>query len=65
MSDAERVLLRPRQVIELGYAPSEVSLWRMRKRGDFPAPIRLGPNSIAFRKSDLDAWLTSRPALAS
>lgn len=60
MSAIERVLLRPREVVELGYAPSEVSLWRMRKRDDFPKAIRLGPNSIAFRRADLDAWLAAQ-----
>ena len=52
-----------RAATRLGVHP--VTLWRMRKRDDFPKPIRLGPNTIAFRKADLDAWLASQPALAS
>jgi len=31
------------------------------KRGEFPAPIRLGAKAVAWRRCDVDAWLASRP----
>lgn len=35
---------------------------RLRARGDFPAPRRLGQQAVGFLRSDIDAWLASRPA---
>ncbi|SEE00461.1 transcriptional regulator, AlpA family [Burkholderia sp. WP9] len=29
-------------------------------RGTFPAPVRLGPKSVGWRKEDVDAWLAAR-----
>lgn len=34
---------------------------RLRVRGDFPAPRKLGEQAIGFLRSDIDAWLASRP----
>jgi prophage regulatory protein len=39
---------------------SRTTLHRLRERGDFPTPIRLGPNSVGFLASDVQAWLESR-----
>ncbi len=33
--------------------------------GTFPRPVRLGPQSVAWKKSDLDAWIASRPITTS
>lgn len=41
---------------------SRVTFWAMRKRGDFPQGIRIAPNRIAWRLSDVRAWIASRPA---
>jgi predicted DNA-binding transcriptional regulator AlpA len=27
----------------------------------FPAPVRLGANRIAYRESEIQAWLATRP----
>jgi len=40
---------------------SRVQLWRDIRRGTFPAPIELGPNSVAWFKAEIDAWKRSRP----
>jgi prophage regulatory protein len=40
---------------------SRVQLWRDIRRGTFPAPIELGPNSVAWFKAEIDAWKQSRP----
>jgi prophage regulatory protein len=39
---------------------SRTTLHRMRERGDFPTPIQLGPNSVGWIASDVQAWLESR-----
>lgn len=35
--------------------------WMARENDPFPQPIRLGENSIAWRASDVEAWLDRRP----
>lgn len=39
---------------------SRTTLNRLRDKGAFPRPIRLGANSIGWRASDIQAWLASR-----
>lgn len=34
-----------------------VTLWRWRRDGNFPKPVRLGARLIGFRASDIEAWL--------
>jgi predicted DNA-binding transcriptional regulator AlpA len=36
------------------------SLQRDRSNGDGPPFIQIGPRRIAYRRSDVDAWLTAR-----
>jgi len=31
------------------------------KKGDFPAPVRLGARAVAWRESEVLAWIASRP----
>jgi prophage regulatory protein len=40
---------------------SRTSLWRRVKDGSFPAPVRLGPNRVAWHMDDVRAWLDSLP----
>jgi prophage regulatory protein len=40
---------------------SRTSLWRRVKDGTFPAPIRLGPNRVAWNMDEVRAWLDNRP----
>ncbi len=54
------VIYRERDVLAL-VGISKATLWRWRKAGEFLAPIRLGPNRVAWRRSDVDEWLASRP----
>lgn len=37
------------------------SILRMRRRGTFPEPLRLSEATIAWRVSDIEEWLASRP----
>jgi predicted DNA-binding transcriptional regulator AlpA len=45
---------------------SGVTIWRLRKKGDFPPLVRLTPTAagknaaIGWRRSDLMAWLRAR-----
>jgi prophage regulatory protein len=42
----------------LGISKSTVYQWVA--DGKFPAPIRLGPRSVGWKQSDVEAWLESR-----
>lgn len=37
------------------------TIYRMIKAGDFPAPIKLGPNSVGWKVTEIEEWLASRP----
>jgi predicted DNA-binding transcriptional regulator AlpA len=39
---------------------SAITAWRMRKRGQFPEPVRLSQGRIAWLRSDLEHWLNTR-----
>jgi prophage regulatory protein len=43
-----------------GLSPATVE--RYRRKGNLPAPIRLGPNRIAWVRSELEAWIAKRIA---
>lgn len=55
------VLLRQKEVIRL-VGVTRVTLWRWARQGHFPKPVRLVGPSIAWRRSDVAAWLDSRPS---
>lgn len=59
----EAQILRERDVLAM-LGISKATLWRWRRAGDFPAPLQLGPNTVAWRGEDIAAWLESRPAAA-
>jgi len=40
---------------------SRVQLWRDIRAHRFPPPIELGPNSIGWYRSEIDAWMAERP----
>jgi prophage regulatory protein len=39
---------------------SDVHIWRLEKRGEFPKRIQLGPNSVGWFEDEVDAWIASR-----
>ena len=41
---------------------SGCTVWRLRRAGEFPAPIRLSVGRVGYRRSDLEAWLAERQA---
>lgn len=38
------------------YNVSKDTIWRWRRDGDFPKPIKLGGKTSRWRSSDIDAW---------
>lgn len=40
---------------------SRVTIWRLERKGDFPARLRLSSNAIGWRESDILEWIESRP----
>ena len=40
---------------------SRVQIWRDIRAGRFPAPIETGANSIAWFRTEVEAWKASRP----
>lgn len=44
---------------------SRTTVWRAVRRKEFPASVRISPNRVGWRESDLDAWLANRPQVVS
>jgi len=40
---------------------SMTTLWRQEREGYFPARIRLTSHSVGWRRSEVEAWLATRP----
>lgn len=55
-------LLNFERLVELGYVNNRVTLSRRIKRGEFPAPIRVGSRNVAWLQSEIDAWQAGRVA---
>ncbi len=52
-------IIRPRELADkIGL--SLATIWRLRKRGDLPEPIRLSPGAVGWRLSAIDSWLAGR-----
>jgi prophage regulatory protein len=54
----KRLLRFPRVFDRVGYSHSQ--LYLLIKRGEFPKPVSLGGRAVAWRESDIDAWIESR-----
>ena len=53
-------VLRYSDLVALGIVNNRVTLSRWVRSGRFPRPLRLGPNSIAWRATEVAQWLDSR-----
>ncbi len=42
----------------VGWHPSH--LMRKARAGEFPAPVQLGPNSVAFVLEEVESWMKAR-----
>ena len=49
-------------LVAAGYVANRVTLTRRIRRGEFPAPIRVGSRNVAWLKSEVDAWEAARIA---
>jgi prophage regulatory protein len=47
---------------EKGIGWTRQHLGRLERRNQFPKRVRLGPNSIAWREDEIEAWLAARVA---
>ncbi|MHB8284811.1 MAG: helix-turn-helix transcriptional regulator [Caulobacteraceae bacterium] len=56
---AERLLAWP-QVRPMCGDMGRTTAWRLINRGDFPQPIKVSANRVAWRESDILAWQASR-----
>ena len=52
------ILRKPRVLAIIGIG--NTSLYAAIKRGDFPAPVKLGVRAVGWRRSDVENWLASR-----
>ncbi len=57
-SEADRIL-RTQEVTKL-VGLSRSTIWRLERKGDFPARVPLGVSSVGWLRSDVEAWLHTR-----
>lgn len=65
----ETGFIRARDLIGTSDAPGLIPfgktlLWNSVRRGTFPAPVRLGAKTSAWRVEDVRAWIAARNAEA-
>jgi prophage regulatory protein len=54
-------ILRQREVLaRTGY--SAMTLWRRERAGTFPHRVKLGPNSVGWVSTEIEAWIEARVA---
>jgi predicted DNA-binding transcriptional regulator AlpA len=59
------MLFRFKDLVENGIVNNRVTLKRAIELHGFPKPIALGPNTIAWRRSEVEEWIESRPREAA
>ena len=57
--EGQRLMRLPEVVRATGLSRS--TLYRKVKEGQFPAPVSLGPRSVAWRESEVLAWIRNCP----
>jgi len=50
------IYYREKQVLTLFAPVSRSTWWRWIRKGNAPAPVRMGPRIVVWRKSDLELW---------
>jgi prophage regulatory protein len=53
----DRLLRLPEVTNRTGLSP--VTIWRREKAGTFPARVKIGPHSVAWRESDIAVWIAA------
>ena len=59
---SERLLRQPEVCARTGL--SRTVIFRKRRAGVFPAPVRISDNVIGWHESDIDAWIRAREVAA-
>jgi prophage regulatory protein len=54
--------IRYQQLKDRGIPWTRVHLGRLVRAGEFPAPVNLGGNSIAWVEAEIEAWAAQRAA---
>lgn len=62
MESSTQIIRRKELSNQLGI--SEVSLWRMEKRGELPKRVQISERAVGWLKSDIEAWLESKKKVA-
>lgn len=57
--DIQDRILRGNEVQKM-IGVSRSTIWRLGRKGDFPARLSLGVSSIGWLKSDIETWIQSR-----
>ena len=55
-----RKLFRYADLVKIGVVNNRMTLKRWIESGDFPAPLRLGANTIAWRTEEVREWMDAR-----
>lgn len=55
----QKLLKRPE--VEAVTGLSRANIYAKIKTGAFPTPVRLGPNSVAWRAADIERWISELP----
>lgn len=42
---------------------SRATIYRLVAAGTFPAPIKLSPQTIAWKESEVETWIDARPRM--
>ena len=58
----DSLLRLPRVKMTSGLSRS--SIYENIKNGTFPTPIKIGKRAVAWRESDIQKWLNSRPLVS-
>ena len=59
----ETLMRRP--AVQAATGLSRSGLYAAMARNDFPKPVQLGPQSVAWRQSEIQAWIASRERVAA
>jgi len=57
-------ILRRAEVVELT-GLSGTTLWRLRRRGEFPDPVQLAQQRVGWIEDEVIEWIESRPRVAA
>ena len=58
--NAVEQLLRKPDVKEMVGNMPDSTLYYLMNQGDFPKPLKLGKRTVAWKRSEIEAWIQSR-----